>query len=131
MGNKENVPANNAFTLYNQDFRRSYYAITGSNNVIYPGFYPLNNGNSSTGWEKNIMTDIGLDVSLFNNKLEVTVDYYKKYVKGLLFPQPVPATTGEATPPFINLGDIENKGVDLAVRYRGTFAKEFTYNLAA
>lgn len=131
LGNKENVSGTNAFTLYNQGFGRSYYAITGTNNTITPGFYPMSNGNAATSWEKNIMTNVGLDVALFRNKLELTIDFYNKYVDGLLFNQPVPATTGEASPPQINLGDIQNKGFDFSARYRTNITKDLSLNVLA
>ena len=131
LGNKENVPPVNAFTLYNQDFRNSYYAINGSNNTITPGFYPASNGNTATSWEKNIMTNVGIDLALFQNKFTLAFDVYKKYVDGLLFHQPVPATTGEASPPMINIGDIENKGVDISAGYNTNIGNEFRLNILA
>jgi TonB-linked SusC/RagA family outer membrane protein len=130
LGSQNNVSPTNAFTLFNSGFGTSYYDINGTGS-IRQGFYQTNIGNQQTGWEEDIITNVGLDATILNNKVDFSVEYYKKQINGLLFPQPLPATTGGASPPIINIGDIENKGWDISATYRGTVNNNFQYNIGA
>ncbi|HTE23783.1 SusC/RagA family TonB-linked outer membrane protein [Flavitalea sp.] len=130
LGSQNNVSPTNAFSLFNSNFGNSYYDINGSGS-IQQGFYQTNIGNQNTGWEEDIITNFGFDASLFNNKIEISVERYKKEINGLLFPQPLPATTGGASAPVINIGDIENKGWDVSAVYHGKVGNDFQYNIGA
>jgi hypothetical protein len=46
-----------------------------------------------------------------------------------LFAIPLPATAGTATPPAVNIGDIQNKGVDLSLTYRGNIGRDLTFKV--
>ena len=60
-----------------------------------------------------------------------SAEWYKKSINGLLFPQPLPATTGGASAPTINIGDIQNTGWDFSLTYRGSVGTDFNYNVTA
>ena len=131
LGSQANVNPANAFSLYGSNFSTTYYDINGTSNSTQQGFQQTRIGNPSTGWEQNIITNVGLDASILNNKLSLSVEWYKKSINGLLFPLPLPATAGGATPPTINIGDIQNKGWDVALTYRNTFSRDFSLNVRA
>jgi hypothetical protein len=128
LGSQNNVPSYNAFTLFSSGFANSYYDITGTGN-IEQGFYQSNIGNPQTGWEQDIVTNLGIDASLFNYKLDFTVEWYNKRVDGLLFPQPLPITVGGASAPTINIGNIQNKGWDISATYHGSAGDNVRYNI--
>jgi TonB-dependent starch-binding outer membrane protein SusC len=128
LGSQANVSAANAFTLFNSGFGTSYYDITGSG-TIRQGFFQSQNGNPNTEWEQDIISNFGLDATILNYKVDISVEWYKKSINGLLFPQPLPATAGNADPPTINIGDIQNKGWDVAANYHGKAAEDLTYNV--
>ena len=130
LGSQNNVSPTNAFTLYNSNFGLSYYDINGSGS-IQQGFYQSGFGNVNTSWEEDVITNVGIDATLFNNKLDISVERYQKDVNGLLFPQPLPATTGGASSPVINIGDIKNKGWDISAAYHGNAGRNFQYTVAA
>ncbi len=130
LGSQNNVSPTNAFTLYNSTFGNSYYDINGSG-AIRQGFFQASIGNLNTGWEEDVITNIGFDATLFNSKIDLSVERYKKEINGLLFPQPLPATTGGATAPVINIGDIENTGWDISTAYHGKINSNFQYNISA
>lgn len=129
MGNKEGINPTNAYTTYAQDPFYSYYDINGTGNSIVQGFYPSQNGNSFTSWERNKLLNIGFDATLFNNQVDFTVEYYKKKIDGLLRPVQAPYTAGEARSPFVNIGNVENKGVDVNLTYRGQVSKDFRFSV--
>ncbi len=85
--------------------------------------------NSDLKWETNYQTNVGIDVSLFNNKLDFTLDYYrKKTVDLLLIPEISGILGGSApgsSPPVVNAGTIENKGIDLSLNFRHEFNEDF------
>lgn len=131
LGAQTNVNPANAFSLYNSTFSTSYYDINGTSSSSQQGFRQSRIGNPDTGWEQNVITNIGLDASLFNNRVSISAEWYKKSINGLLFPLPLPATVGGATPPTVNIGDIQNKGWDFSVTYRYTMNRDLSFGLRA
>ncbi|HEY0896870.1 MAG TPA: TonB-dependent receptor [Sphingobacteriaceae bacterium] len=131
MGNYVNVNYQNPFTLFNQGFGQSYYAIGGANNSTVQGFFQSGVGNPDTGWEENIVTNAGFDVTFLNNQFTFSAEWYKKSINGLLFRQLLPATAGGASAPIVNLGDIKNTGFDVTAGYNGGQNGTFKYNVTA
>ena len=129
LGFDGNTPPNNQFTLFSVDPSLSYYAITGSNTTTNQGFRSSALGNPNTGWQKDEQTDIGLDVALWNSKLYFSADYFFKKSDGLLFPLAVPALLGGASAPFVNIGNIENKGFDLLLGSKGNLSRDFKFDV--
>src|SRR5690606_6607925 len=127
LGSQANISPTNAFTLFSSGFGSSYYLISGSGNATTQGFYQSTNGNQYTGWEENIVSNIGMDMVVLENKLSFSVEKYKKSINGLLFPQPLPATAGGAAAPTINIGDIQNDGWDLSASYVETIHQDFQF----
>ena len=128
LGFDGNTPLINQFTLYGGDPGMSFYAINGSSNTALLGFRNTYIGNPKTGWQTDIQTNIGLDGTLWNSKLTFSADWYIKKSTGLLFPLALPYVLGGATAPYVNVGDIENKGIDLLLGSRGRFGKELRYD---
>lgn len=124
LGNKNNVGVNNAFTLFSSTPGNgagsvgSSYDINGTGNSAVAGFYPSQLGNTRTHWERDLLSNIGLDATLFHGKLDLTVELYRKKISGLLYTDQAPIyITGAATVPQINIGDIQNQGLDLSATY--------------
>ncbi len=120
LGSQNNISATNSFSLYGSYFG-SGYDINGSGNSVQQGFYQTSIGNPLTGWEENVVSNIGFDATLFN-KLSLSLEYYKKSINGLLFAKPLPSTAGGASRPFVNVGDIQNTGIDITTKYFGSLA---------
>ncbi|MCW3110418.1 MAG: TonB-dependent receptor plug, partial [Segetibacter sp.] len=76
-----------------------------------------NLGNSFLTWEQSKSVDIGIDLGLFNNRVNITADYYDKVSSGMLFGVPVPTFTGFGQT-LRNLGKLRNKGVELNIETR-------------
>ena len=72
--------------------------------------------NQDLTWETTRQVDVGLDVQMFDRKLTLTVDYYKKRTTGILLVLPVPATIGQ-NPSYQNAGIVENNGWDIQASY--------------
>ena len=128
LGSISNINPTNAYTLYGQVVNRSYYDINGTSNSSVAGLYVSQYGNPNTTWEQDILSNIGLDAGLFQNKIDFTIEYYKKEISGLLFQPLAPGTNGGAADPFINSGNVENKGVDMSLTYHGQ-QKDFRFDI--
>jgi TonB-linked SusC/RagA family outer membrane protein len=135
VGNDQ-IDANNQFTFYRSDPARSFYDIKGSNGSTTQGYDLDRKGNPSSKWEETATINGGVDVSLFNNALELNVDVYKKKTSDLLVQILRPGTEGDFTAPFVNIGNTENRGFDINLTYRGKAASNkltyaFSTNLSA
>ncbi len=104
-------------------------------NSVVVGNSPQNLGNSQLQWESARQLNIGVDFSLFNNRFFITADYYNKRSNDLLIQRPVAYTAAVLENPFVNLGVIENKGVEFSVNSVNTTGSlkwnsnlNFTYN---
>ncbi|MEO8794626.1 MAG: TonB-dependent receptor [Daejeonella sp.] len=128
LGSYSNVPGANAFTLFNQGFRNSYYAIDGGNAIVQ-GFQQSGIGNPKTGWEENVVSNVGFDATILSNKLSFSAEYYKKKINGLLFRDALPSTAGGAAAPFVNRGDIQNTGFDFNANYNSALKTDFKYTV--
>ncbi|MFC3417306.1 SusC/RagA family TonB-linked outer membrane protein [Algoriphagus hitonicola] len=130
MGNSNPVPATNQFSTFGGDIGASSYDIAGSNSSAVIGFRRTRIGNPNTQWETAVTQNIGFDGTFYNGRLDVIFDWWKKDTKDLLFQLPIPQTAGSnATPPFINIGEMSNSGLDLLVSTRGNLSSLFTYEL--
>ncbi|MCW3092384.1 MAG: TonB-dependent receptor plug [Ferruginibacter sp.] len=119
LGSISNISSTNAFSLFNQTAANSYYDISGNNSSSTLGIYASQIGNKNTTWEEDIITNIGIDATLFK-KIDLSVEWYNKTIHGLLFaPQQDITTAGGALSAAINAGNIENKGIDASVTYHG------------
>lgn len=78
---------------------------------------PQQYANPDLKWEQTGQFDIGVDFSLFNNRLSATVDYYDKKTDDLLLRIPVPSPTAISTQ-LANVGSVQNKGVEISITGR-------------
>lgn len=87
------------------------------NNNLVNAVVPLIMPNPNVQWESQKQANIGFDATLFDQRLNVTFDVYKKNTENMLVPASVPITTGysDVTVPYINAGEVENKGFELSV----------------
>ncbi|RYY37836.1 MAG: TonB-dependent receptor [Sphingobacteriaceae bacterium] len=106
-------------------FANTNYIFGNTEGILTPGAYASRLGNPNVRWETSQQTDIGFDANFLNNKLSVNFDYYIKDTKDWLIRAPILATAG-ADAPFINGGNVRNKGIELGISYRGK-AGEFNY----
>lgn len=107
-------------------------------NEIAKGFGPSTMANSDLKWETTDQYDLGLDLALFENRINITTDLYVKKTKDLLLRPIVPYTTGYRDA-LLNVGNLENKGFEFAIsslnidndyfKWKTTFNIAFNENL--
>ncbi len=131
FGSLSNVPSTNQYNIYTPAAGQSYYDIAGASTSSTLGFFQSFSGNKNTTWESDITTDVGFDAALVNNKLEVSFDWYKKAISGLLFPAQTYYGIYQGTNADVNFGNVENTGFDLGLTYHGTVNRDWKYNIGA
>ncbi|MEM9917255.1 MAG: TonB-dependent receptor [Bacteroidota bacterium] len=83
--------------------------------------------NPDLTWETTTQIDLGFELGLFNDRVYLNFDAYKKNTKDLLLAVPVPFTTGFATS-FQNLGEVENRGIELSLTTQNMSRRKFSWS---
>lgn len=96
-------------------------------NTVVSGVVPKTYGNPDLHWETTNVTNIGLNVNLFNNELILEADYFMRKTKDILFNTPLPYETG-FTSVLTNLAQVENKGFEMTATYNKRI-KDFTFSV--
>lgn len=106
------------------------YGVTGQyafNHSILPGFAPIALSNPDLRWEKNTTQNYGIDLALLNNRVQLTLDYYKNSAKDLLLAVAIPPTTGY-TSQLQNIGATSNRGVEIQLNTTPVQKKNLTWS---
>lgn len=82
--------------------------------VVAPGAVPQNPGNDSLKFERGEEVELGVDAGLFNDRLGLELTYFHKVSKDLILRQPLPPSLGYTQNPFVNIGSVLNRGVEIA-----------------
>ncbi|MDF9798888.1 TonB-linked SusC/RagA family outer membrane protein [Catalinimonas alkaloidigena] len=136
----KNIPA-----IYNLKLRTSYgvtgnseiaayQALAGMQNYNYIFGGSLNTGtginrlaNPSLQWEKTKQIDAGVELGLFNGRLSLEADVYRKLTTDMLLQSPVPASSGYTTVTK-NIGSMVNKGVEFAIHTINVENNDFSWS---
>ena len=113
------------------------------NSVSFPGAAPIKIANSEIHWETIHMTNIGIDLSMLQNRISFTAEYYRKVNQDMLMLQEVPYIVGTYTlgtnwdiddpSPEVNIGSISNSGLEFTLGYKdnvGDLKYNFDFNLS-
>ncbi|MCY1721403.1 TonB-dependent receptor [Prolixibacteraceae bacterium Z1-6] len=105
--------------------------FVGSTNValgdaVYPGLYPDSFGNPDLKWETTTQYNAGLDVGLFNSRINGSFEVYYKLTEDMLLDVPLPlsTTTGSVR---MNYGEVENKGVEFTINTHNIKSKDLNW----
>lgn len=85
---------------------------------LYLGSSVNNLANPNLHWETVTETNAGVDAELLNHKLYLTVEWYNKKTKDMLYALPSALSAGFSAPYFTNIGNVSSKGVDVLIGYR-------------
>jgi hypothetical protein len=108
----------------------SQYNFGTDNSTLTSGASPTTIGVEKTKWETSYQTNIGFDSRFLNSKLNLSVDVYNKLTKDWLIAAPLLATSGVNINPFINGGDVTNKGIEVQLSYNNKIGKDFSYSVS-
>ena len=120
----------NAYTTYRANIFNAGYPIDGSPSSPSIGYDAASFGNPNAKWETTTSNNLGLDASLFNSALTFEIDFWNRKTTDMLFSIPLTFTVGDAGAPSFNVGEMNNKGVDLGITYRNTIGGDLRYSVS-
>ncbi len=109
-------------------FDDPYYFDSKDNPGI--GAYPNILPNEKVKWETSEQLNLGFDARFLDNRLALSFDWYNKKTKDWLVRAPVLLSYGTGAP-YINGGDIENKGYEIHLSWNDHIGKDFVYSVSA
>src|SRR5690606_7350903 len=83
-------------------------------------------GNEDLKWEKTAQSDIGVELGLVNNRINIEADFYYRKTTDMLLSAPLPVTSGYSTITR-NVGSMENKGFEFAINTENIITSNFTW----
>ena len=89
----------------------------GNSGVVTSGSTPGRIANPELKWEETTQTNIGFDTKLLND-FTFTFDWYKKKTSGILLDPELPGYVGNEAPPFQNIGEMHNSGLEFELGYK-------------
>lgn len=101
--------------------------LTTFGNQAFTGVTLGSLANPDLAWESSEQFDIGLEIGLFNGRVDVIADFYNKVNNDLLYFKRLPSTTG-FTGVMDNIGDIQNRGIELSIQTINVVSDNFSWN---
>lgn len=86
--------------------------------------------NLNLKWETSEQTDLGIDIGLLQNRLNLTADYYIKNTRDLIEQLPVPSVAGLLRAPYGNIGLVRNSGWEFMASYSDRTKSNFGYSVS-
>ncbi|MCD9017150.1 SusC/RagA family TonB-linked outer membrane protein [Parachryseolinea silvisoli] len=104
-------------SIFGADQDHTNYDLDGTNTSALQGYRVYQRGNPDLKWESTTQYNIGTDLGLLHNRLQVVFDYYVKTTDDILMRAPQITALGEGDAPYINAASMRNKGIDLSIAY--------------
>jgi len=126
-GENEN-PNTNISSL---DENTGYYSFSGARGQVNTGAVLNSVGNPNLSWETSVSKNLGLDFRMFNN-FTGSVELFEITTEDLIVQDNslIGTTAIDASPPYVNFGNIKNTGIDFSLAYGDETESGFSYNLA-
>ena len=103
-----------------------YYFGQNVNNKR-PGAYEATQSNPYSKWETSLKQNYGVDFSILNERLNFSADFFKEHRKDILVkPDYLPGVLGSVLP-LVNVGEVENKGYELQLKWNDQVDDDFRY----
>ena len=101
------------------------------NNQELSGAIPRSPGNDSLKAERGIEIELGFDAGVWNDRLGIEFTYFNKTSTDLLLQKPLPPSLGfaDANAPFVNIGELRNRGIEVAVNGQPIQRENLTWDM--
>lgn len=119
-----------AYSSFGGGAGTTFYDINGTNTSTVTGYTASGLGNPNLLWEKQKQTNVGIDAFFLKNRLDVSLDIYKRQNKDFLFRRTFPGTFPyDVTSPFENVGQINNAGFEISANWKDKIQKSWNYSI--
>jgi TonB-linked SusC/RagA family outer membrane protein len=113
----QRIPSFNYIDRFQSAINSGGYPMGGAN-LVSSGVSQIQYGNPGIKWESLSSLNIGLDFTVKGGMFDGSIDWYNKKTTDMLYPVPLPATAvGVGASPFVNAGDMSNKGIEVNLGY--------------
>ncbi len=116
------------FAKFIMSLNNAGYNMSGDNTTLLPGAHRVTSITGSLMWERTHQTNVGIDASLLNSRLTLSIDYFHKKTNGMLFKPGYVAMLGEGGYAWSNDGSLVNKGVEATIGWRQHVNKDFSFD---
>ena len=106
------IPNDAFYNKYLVSLKDASYNMTGDNSTLAPGAFRSRTNNPELTWETTTQNNIGIDLLVLGQRLNVTVDYFDKVTEGVLVEKPYIGVIGEGGYAWYNGGKMRNRGVE-------------------
>ncbi len=117
----------------------AWYAVYNTATTPYgTGLYPGNTPNPNLKWETTESTNLGIDLAFFHSRIDVIFDWYNRETDNMLLRASLPnyvgttdlspGAAGSSSAPWVNLGSLRNRGVELSVNTQNIVTKDFKWS---
>jgi hypothetical protein len=96
--------------------------------TVQPGVAPGSPGNPDIKPERGVEYEAGFDAGFFHDRVGLELTYFAKLSKDLLLPLPFAPSAGFSVNPLVNIGEVTNKGLELALRATPVDRKRFGWD---
>ncbi|MBR1576085.1 MAG: SusC/RagA family TonB-linked outer membrane protein [Bacteroidales bacterium] len=111
------------------DTGAAYGTYTYGSGNYYGGLMGATQGNAPNpglSWENTYIGNIGLDIGLLGNRIDIQMEFYRKYTKNLLYKGRVSSIISDGTV-MRNVGEIENQGFEISLNTKNIVTPRFTW----
>ena len=103
------------------------FSVSGANGVFSDGTLAYK-GNKDITWEKSNAFNVGVDFTLWDGKLDGTIEYFSRKTTDILYNKPVALSNGYSSIPM-NVGSMTNSGVEIELSYTPIKTDKLTWNI--
>lgn len=127
----QRIPSDQYRRRFKSAVNSSSYPINGT---VVTGMWLSDYDNPNIKWEQVSALNLGVDFSILQGDIDGSFDWYDKRTTDMLYRLPLPAIAGgRANSPYVNVGEMQNKGIEFSLGYHYGHRQEkpFTLDLAA
>lgn len=130
VNGNQRIPSDQYLRRFASELNSSSYPINGT---VLTGMWLSDYDNPNVKWEQVAAVNLGVDFSILQGDIDGSVDWYNKKTTDMLYRLPLPAIAGgRANSPFVNIGEMQNKGIEFSLNYHygRRQQSEFTLDLS-
>lgn len=117
------------YTKYLVSLANASYNLSGDNQNMSSGASKTHTGNPDLKWEQTQQTNFGVDATLLNQRLTLSLDYFLKNTTNMLFEPPYAGVIGEGGYSWQNCIDMDNNGFELVLGWRDRLKRGLNYSV--
>ncbi len=113
LGNQDIPVPNPDVNILQAQQEVGFYSVDGAS--VATGAILSSLGNPGLKWERSQQFNVGLDIGLIDDRINMSLDYFNNTTQDMIIASPLPSTSIDANAAYINAGEVNNKGFDFTL----------------